>query len=221
MAEWLRRWTRNPMGYSRTGSNPVHSAALFYVSKISFFPPKNIYFSFFFCKRGWHCWCSGIIQDSHSWDLGSIPRQCRKPTYFFHQKTWLVSSKYPYFPGSTQIWTGDLSICSRMLYHWAIPPCPSWPKFFLEIQSRKPAILNSKSCSREHPDLNWGPLDLQSNALPLSYTPNKSFASLKFSYSFRPLKCETAWHTDNFLNKKKIHSTCRSSTWHWLWWPSG
>ena len=122
MAEWLRRWTRNPMGYSRTGSNPVHSAALFYVSKISFFPPKNIYFSFFFCKRGWHCWCSGIIQDSHSWDLGSIPRQCRKPTYFFYQKTWLVSSKDPYFPGSTQIWTGDLSICSRMLYHWAIPP---------------------------------------------------------------------------------------------------
>ena len=25
MAEWLRRWTRNPMGYSRAGSNPVHS----------------------------------------------------------------------------------------------------------------------------------------------------------------------------------------------------
>ena len=24
---------------------------------------------------------------------------------------------------------------------------------------------------REHPDLNQGPLDLQSNALPLSYTP--------------------------------------------------
>ena len=24
---------------------------------------------------------------------------------------------------------------------------------------------------RGHPELNWGPLDLQSNALPLSYTP--------------------------------------------------
>ena len=23
MAEWLRRWTRNPMGFSLTGSNPV------------------------------------------------------------------------------------------------------------------------------------------------------------------------------------------------------
>ena len=25
MAEWLRRWTRNPMGYSRAGSNPARS----------------------------------------------------------------------------------------------------------------------------------------------------------------------------------------------------
>ena len=25
VAEWLRRWTRNPLGYSRTGSNPVGS----------------------------------------------------------------------------------------------------------------------------------------------------------------------------------------------------
>ena len=25
MAEWLRRWTRNPMGFSRAGSNPVRS----------------------------------------------------------------------------------------------------------------------------------------------------------------------------------------------------
>ncbi len=23
MAEWLRRWTRNPMGFSRAGSNPA------------------------------------------------------------------------------------------------------------------------------------------------------------------------------------------------------
>jgi hypothetical protein len=28
MAEWLRRWTRNPMGYSRAGSNPVRSGLL-------------------------------------------------------------------------------------------------------------------------------------------------------------------------------------------------
>ena len=24
--------------------------------------------------------------------------------------------------GGTQSWTGDLLICSQMLYHWAIPP---------------------------------------------------------------------------------------------------
>ena len=29
-----------------------------------------------------------------------------------------------------------------------------------------------KNVRRGHPDLNQGPLDLQSNALPLSYTPN-------------------------------------------------
>ena len=28
MAEWLRRWTRNPMGSSRTGSNPVRSVKI-------------------------------------------------------------------------------------------------------------------------------------------------------------------------------------------------
>ena len=28
MAEWLRRWTRNPMGTSRAGSNPVRSEFL-------------------------------------------------------------------------------------------------------------------------------------------------------------------------------------------------
>ena len=26
------------------------------------------------------------------------------------------------FWGGTRIWTKDLSICSRLLYHWAIPP---------------------------------------------------------------------------------------------------
>ena len=27
MAEWLRRWTRNPMGSPRAGSNPARSAS--------------------------------------------------------------------------------------------------------------------------------------------------------------------------------------------------
>ena len=30
MAEWLRRWTRNPMGSSRAGSNPARSDVTFY-----------------------------------------------------------------------------------------------------------------------------------------------------------------------------------------------
>ena len=29
MAEWLRRWTRNPMGSPRAGSNPARSATSF------------------------------------------------------------------------------------------------------------------------------------------------------------------------------------------------
>ena len=32
MAEWLRRWTRNPMGSSRVGSNPTRSARFFPLS---------------------------------------------------------------------------------------------------------------------------------------------------------------------------------------------
>ena len=31
MAEWLRRWTRNPMGSSRVGSNPTRSASFFFL----------------------------------------------------------------------------------------------------------------------------------------------------------------------------------------------
>ena len=37
MAEWLRRWTRNPMGYSRAGSNPVRSVSLLSVFNVFFF----------------------------------------------------------------------------------------------------------------------------------------------------------------------------------------
>ena len=29
MAEWLRRWTRDPMGSPRAGSNPAHSVSTF------------------------------------------------------------------------------------------------------------------------------------------------------------------------------------------------
>ena len=29
MAEWLRRWTRNPMGIARAGSNPARSVLIY------------------------------------------------------------------------------------------------------------------------------------------------------------------------------------------------
>ena len=38
------------------------------------------------------------------------------------------------FEGGTRIWTGDLSICSRMLYHWAIPPLYS---LYVHVHSSK------------------------------------------------------------------------------------
>ena len=37
MAEWLRRWTRNPMGSPRAGSNPARSDNIFTVHKQSTF----------------------------------------------------------------------------------------------------------------------------------------------------------------------------------------
>ena len=35
--------------------------------------------------------------------------------YWTNKRTWFCI-------GGTQVWTRDPSICSRMLYHWAIPP---------------------------------------------------------------------------------------------------
>ena len=31
VAEWFRRWTRNPLGSARTGSNPVYSDLIFII----------------------------------------------------------------------------------------------------------------------------------------------------------------------------------------------
>ena len=52
MAEWLRRWTRNPMGNARAGSNPARSEKMQFVN---YFEGVFIYLSldscilFFFC----------------------------------------------------------------------------------------------------------------------------------------------------------------------------
>ena len=37
--------------------------------------------------------------------------------------------------------------------------------------SLKKQFVNEKKSAREQPELNWWPLDLQSNSLSLSYTP--------------------------------------------------
>ena len=89
--------------------------------------------------------------------------------------------------GDTRVWTRDLSICSRMLYHWAISPAglvgncskeiaPTLAKkmvqwFWMKVDICGSETLAKKSAARGHLGLNRGPLNLQSNALPLSYTP--------------------------------------------------
>ena len=37
VAEWLRRWTANPLGSARVGSNPILVEAFFHVSQTLFF----------------------------------------------------------------------------------------------------------------------------------------------------------------------------------------
>ena len=37
MAEWLRRWTRNPMGFSRAGSNPAHDEIISFIQHLPYF----------------------------------------------------------------------------------------------------------------------------------------------------------------------------------------
>ena len=51
MAEWLRRWTRNPMGSSRAGSNPARSEKILFLIILNinffrsmFFPPRSAQF---------------------------------------------------------------------------------------------------------------------------------------------------------------------------------
>ncbi len=40
------------------------------------------------------------------------------------------------FSGGSRSWTGDLSICSRMLCHWAIPPSEIWAPHNITSHSR-------------------------------------------------------------------------------------
>ena len=76
---------------------------------------------------------------------------------------------------------GSLDLQSNALPLCNIPICyfTSSKRIYNPSQS---IVLLSLACEENemgHPDLNQGPLDLQSNALPLSYIPSCCFASSK------------------------------------------
>ena len=56
VAEWLRRWTANPMGSARVGSNPI-LVVLFIKSSLS--EAKDLGFAALKCEAAWksHCVC--------------------------------------------------------------------------------------------------------------------------------------------------------------------
>ena len=83
VAEWLRRWTRNPLGSPRAGSSPADNAKQF------FFLPNAFYFSFrldsgFFCS---YIFCflfpSGYFCSYDSW-------------YFFSLKSFKMYSHWSF-----------------------------------------------------------------------------------------------------------------------------
>ena len=77
--------------------------------------------------------------------------------------------------GGTQVWTGDLYLQSNVL---PLSYTPTYTSYQTSQNLGKENPNSSCNMGREnkidargHPGLNRGPLDLQSNALPLSYTP--------------------------------------------------
>ena len=80
---------------------------------------------------------------------------------------------------------------------------------FCKIGFNRPSKLSSnfrKFSHRERPDLNQGPLDLQSNALPLSYTPLETHCSAAFGSIAK-------WNS--------LKNICISSYWQLHCWCSG
>ena len=64
MAEWLRRWTRNPLGFPRAGSNPANNVALCQEPSYSIAPFQLI----FKAMLSYSCWlqirrgCSSVVE---------------------------------------------------------------------------------------------------------------------------------------------------------------
>ena len=90
MAEWLRRWTWNPMGYPRAGSNPARSVNILQ----------------YLCNLSWsEQQCSGHLDHLQN---GSRGNKCHLPWWrnIFSEKR--LSPRFSAFgQWATQIW-GDL-----------------------------------------------------------------------------------------------------------------
>ena len=65
-------WISLGVHYFQVNANTLASCVLYCYSAINRYNDLSI--GVFLVRR--HCWCSGIMQDSHSCDLGSIPGQC-------------------------------------------------------------------------------------------------------------------------------------------------
>ena len=71
--------------------------------------------------------------------------------------------------GSIWSWAGEHLSCCTFSHN---PPTHTHTLCDILFERRTKDMSVLLSWSRGHPELNWGPLDLQSNALPLSYTPS-------------------------------------------------
>ena len=93
----------------------------------------------------------------------------RKKNFTFMKQKWGTPQGAPGFePGTSR----SAVECSTTELH----PL-TWPQNYLNYFPIPNSIQVAKILIREHPDLNWGPIDLQSIALPLSYTPTVSLYS--------------------------------------------
>ena len=109
MAEWLRRWTRNPMGSSRAGSNPARSGWFFkYPQKAS--SPKHT------AVTGWVFYKNRNILNENNTTAENRSLFIRIEHCFFLSTLTAKTS------GDAGDRTRGLSHAKRTLYHWATSP---------------------------------------------------------------------------------------------------
>ena len=76
MSEWLRRWTRNPLGSARRGSNPLGVAFFSYHATCSV-----VLVTLMFCAAK-AVWSSGMIPASGAGGPGFDPRNSPRSCVF-------------------------------------------------------------------------------------------------------------------------------------------